>query len=68
MRGGDHSYSGVQPASSLERYYRKTSSNIFSCNLFEITHNLYSTRVTTAISCPLSYHVYCVVIPRQYKQ
>ena len=54
-------------ASILERYYRETLSNIMSCDLFEITRNFYSTRGTTTISCPLSYHVYCVVIPRQYK-
>ena len=48
-------------ASRLERYYRKTS-NMFSCDLFEITRNFCSTRGTTAISCPLSYNVYCVVI------
>ena len=44
-------------ASSLERYYKKTLSNIFSCDLFEITCNFYSTREMTAISCPLSYDV-----------
>ena len=54
--------------SSLERYYRKPSSNILSSDLFEITRNFCSTRRTTAISFPLSYHVYCVVTPpRQYK-
>ena len=51
-------------ASCLERYYRKTSSNRLSCDLFEITRNFYSTHGTTAISCPLSYHFYCVLIPR----
>ena len=29
--------------------------------------NFYPTRGTTVISCPLSYHVYCAVIPHQYK-
>ena len=47
----------------LERYYRKTLSNICSCDVYEITRNLYSSRGMTAIR----YHVYCVVIPRQYK-
>ena len=32
-----------------------------------MTCNFFSSCGTTAISCPLSYHVYCVVIPRQYK-
>ena len=48
---------------SLERYYRKTLSNICSCDVYEITHNLYSSGGMTAIS----YHIYRVVIPRQYK-
>ena len=37
-------------ASSLERYYGRSSSNIFSCDLFEITRNFYSTRGTAAIT------------------
>ena len=40
-------------ASTLERYYRKTSSNIFSSDLWEITGNFYSTCGTTAIGYPL---------------
>ena len=48
---------------NLERYYRKTLSNTCSCDVYEITHNLYSSGGMTAIS----YHIYRVVIPRQYK-
>ena len=55
-------------AYSLELYWRKTSSNIFSWDLLEITHNFYPTSGATTISCLLSYHVYCAVIPHQYKQ
>ena len=51
---------------SLERYWKKTSSKIYSSDLFEITHNFCPTRGTTATSCPLSYHAYWTVIPRQY--
>ena len=52
-------------ACNLEPHLRKASSNVFSSNLFEITHNFYPTGWTTAIRCPLSYHVYSAVIPRQ---
>ena len=52
-------------ACNLEPHSRKASSNVFSSNLFEITHNFYPTGWTTAIRCPLSYHVYSAVIPRQ---
>ena len=52
-------------ACNIECHWRKCSSNIFSSNQFEITHNFYPTGGTTAISCPFSYHIYSAVIPRQ---
>ena len=52
-------------ACSLERCSRKTSSKMFSCDLFEIIYNFYTTRGTTAVSCLLSYHVFYALILRQ---
>ena len=52
---------------SLEHYWRPTSSQIFSCELFEISDNSSLAGWTTVISCLLSHHVHCVPIPHQYK-
>ena len=62
MRGGDQSYLGVQLAAW--NITKDTSSKIFSCNLFEITHKFYPARGTTT-SFPLNYRVCCAVIRRQ---
>ena len=52
---------------SLEHYWRPTSSQIFSCELFEISDNSNPTRWTTVISCLLTYHIHCSPIPHQCK-
>ena len=52
MRGGDHSDPGVQLAArnvTEEKLFLK-----FSSELFEISHNFYSTRRATATSNSLS--------------
>ena len=67
MRGGDHSYLGVQLAAwnvtikDLHQIY------CLATYLKLLATPILVSRGTTAISCPLSYHVYYVVIPRQYK-
>ena len=64
MRGGDHSYPGVQLAA-----WNATIENLNQICFLETyvkllaTCNFYSTSGMTAIS----YHIYCVIIPRQYK-
>ena len=65
MRGGDHSYPGLQLAAW--NVIEDQLHQIFSCKLFEIGDNSNPTRWTYVISCMLSYHAHCEPIPHQYQ-
>ena len=53
-------------AYSLERYWRPTPSQIFSCEVFEISDNSNLTRWTTVVRCLLSYHIHSAPISHIY--
>ena len=59
MRSGYHSYPGVQFV-AWNVIKEKLNQIYFSYDLFEITHNFYSTRGATVISGSLRNHVYTV--------